>query len=83
MQFATPPPKTTLSHWLFFLGYVPYLELRLVLKLSDVWASFAFTHQTFHPQKTENDEQNLEKKTWKFSSPEDSCLDLRMCPHCC
>ena len=35
MQFATPP-KMTLSHWLLFLGYVPFLELRLVLKLSIV-----------------------------------------------
>ncbi len=33
MQFATPP-KITLSHWLLFLGYVPFLELRLVLKVS-------------------------------------------------
>ncbi len=31
MQFATPS-KITLSHWLFFLGYVPFLKLRLVLK---------------------------------------------------
>ncbi len=28
MQFGTPP-KITLSHWLLFLGYVPFLELRL------------------------------------------------------
>ncbi len=27
-------PKITLSHWLFFLGYVLYLELHLVLKLT-------------------------------------------------
>ncbi len=33
----TPPnPKIILCHWLFFLGYVPYLELHLVLKLSVV-----------------------------------------------
>ena len=38
MQFATPP-KITLSHWLFFLGYVPFLKLRLVLKLSDFYGS--------------------------------------------
>ena len=31
----TPTPQITLSHWLFFLGYVLFLELRLVLKLSD------------------------------------------------
>ena len=29
------PPKKTLSHWFFFMGYVPLLKLRLVLKLSD------------------------------------------------
>ena len=34
MQFATPP-KITLSRWLFFLGSVPFLELRLVLKQSN------------------------------------------------
>ena len=34
VQFATPL-KVTFTHWLFFLGYVPYLELRLVLKLSN------------------------------------------------
>ena len=31
------PPKITLSHWLFFLGYVPFPELRLLLKLSIVY----------------------------------------------
>ncbi len=30
-------PKIILSHWLFFLGYIPFLNLRLVLKLSDVF----------------------------------------------
>ena len=30
------PPNITLSHWLFYLGYVPFLELHLVLKLSIV-----------------------------------------------
>ena len=28
------PPKITLSHWLFFLGYFLYPELCLVQKLS-------------------------------------------------
>ena len=30
------PKKIALSHRLFFLGYIPYLELRLVFKLSNV-----------------------------------------------
>ena len=35
MHFATHPQKLPLSsHWLFFLGYVPYLKLRFVLRLS-------------------------------------------------
>ncbi len=40
LQFATSL-KITLSHWLFFPGYVQYLELRLVLKLSSTesWLS--------------------------------------------
>ncbi len=39
MQFATPP-KITLSHWLLFLDYVLDLELRLVLKLSNMQVRF-------------------------------------------
>ena len=35
LYFATPP-KITLSDWLLFLGDVPYLKLRLVLKLTNV-----------------------------------------------
>ncbi len=34
MHAICTPPKFTLSHWLFFLRYVPFLKLRLVLKLS-------------------------------------------------
>ena len=43
MQFSTPP-KITLSHWLFFLGYVLLLKLCLVLKLSNTCTR---THQSW------------------------------------
>ncbi len=47
MRAVCHPPKITLCHWLFFLGYVPYLELRLVLILSigqgyPIWGAFGW-----------------------------------------
>ena len=67
MQFATPT-KITLCHGLFFLDYVPFLNLRLVLELSIVWQNSCMGHTElsiclrFLKTKTKTKQQQQQQK---------------------